>query len=104
MTNSGSELVAGVKKSAVAIDREYRRAWSRVLDAQSSGIAPAKIVLVAGRQKCACLVDRKGDPGSEPDLCDFVDVDTIVRQFSPDCVEESELRRKLCKSYSQLGL
>src|SRR5262245_9723869 len=104
MTDSGSELVAGVKKSAVAIDREYRHVRSRVLDAHSGGIAQANIVLIAGRQKCAWLVDRKGEPGSEPDLCNFVDVDTIVRQFSPDCVKESELRRKTCKSYSQLGL
>src|SRR5262249_53063795 len=56
------------------------------------------------RQKCSWPVDRKGEPGSETDLCNFVDVDTIVRQFSPDRVEESELRCKLCKSYSQFGL
>ena len=50
VAHGGGELVAGVEKSAVAVDREHRNVRPRVLRAERGGIAPAEIVLVAGRK------------------------------------------------------
>src|SRR6185437_5429974 len=79
---------------AVAADREHRHARPRVLRAERGGISPAKIVLVAGREKSTRSIDRKLKPGGEADLRHVVHIDAVFRQFGADDVEEGELRRE----------
>ena len=98
VAHGGGEFVAGVEEAAVAADREHRHVGPRVLRAERGGKAPAEIVLIAGREKRARLVDRKGEAGGKADLRDFVDIDAVLRQFGADRVEEGELRRELCQT------
>src|SRR5262249_2943001 len=104
VTNGGGEFVAGVKKSTVPIDRQHRYIRSGMLDAESSRIAPSKVVLIARRQKSARLVDRKGKACGESDLRNLVDVDAILWEFCTDYLKKSELRRELGESFSQFHL
>src|SRR5450759_1136870 len=45
VAHGGGELVTGVEKAAVAVDREYRHVGPRVLRAERGGVAPAQLVL-----------------------------------------------------------
>ena len=92
VADGGRHLVAGVKEAAVAVDRQHRHIRPRLLRAERGGIAPAEIVLIAGRQESARLVDRHGEARDKADLRDFVDENAVLRQRGADGLEESELR------------
>ena len=71
VAHGGGELVAGIEEAAVAVDREHRHVRTRVLCAERRGVAPAEIVLIAGREKRTRLVNRHGEAGGEADLRDL---------------------------------
>src|SRR6476620_8395095 len=64
VTNGGGDFVAGIKKSAIAIDREHRHVRLCMLHAKRRGVAPAEIVLVPGRQERARAAARKASWGA----------------------------------------
>ena len=65
MADSGGKLVGSEEKPAVTRDREHRHIGARVLRAERGGIAPAQIVLIAGRKEGSRLVDRQQKPRGE---------------------------------------
>src|SRR5262245_47662642 len=44
----GGEFIAGIEKSAIAVDRKDRDVGSRMLRAECGRIAPTEIILIAG--------------------------------------------------------
>src|SRR5581483_7279927 len=95
VADRGRKFVAGVEKAAVAADREHRHVGAGMLRAERGGIAPAEIVLVAGRQERARAIDRHGDAGGKTNLRDVVDVNAVVRQRGADGIEKGKLGREL---------
>src|SRR5262249_58812001 len=59
MMSRGRELVRRKHEAAVARDGEDRHVRPRMLDAERRRVAPAEIVLIAGRNECARPVYRE---------------------------------------------
>src|SRR6188474_1803566 len=75
-----------------------------MLRAKRGRIAPAQIVLIAGRKKRAWFIDGQCKASRESDLRDLIDKDAVFGQFGADCLEEGQLRREFGKALPQLGL
>ena len=87
-------LAVNMKPPSPEIDT-HRHVAPRILRAERGGEAPAEIVLIAGREERARLVDRKREAGGEADLRHLVDENAVLGQFGADRVEKGDLRREL---------
>ena len=104
VAHRGRQLVRREQKAAVAGDRQHRHIAARVLRAERGGEAPAEIVLVAGRQERARLVDRKGEARGKADLRHLVDEDSVLRQFGADRVEKGRAAARAWRAACAAGL
>ncbi len=104
VVDRGRYLVPREQEAPVARDRDDRQVAPRVLHAERSGIAPAKAVLVAGRDEGARPVDRKQEPGRKADLRHLVDENAVLGQFGADGVEKADLGPELGKPLTHLRL
>jgi len=91
------QFVCREHEAAVARNGKRRHIGPSVLSAERGRVAPAEIVLIAGRKESARRVDREGEAGDEADLGHLVDEDAVLRQFGPDGIEEGELGASLSK-------
>ncbi len=82
VAHGGRQFVGRVHEAAIAVDGQHRHVGPRMLRAERGGVTPAEIVLEAGREKCARLVDREGEAGCKAELRYLVDEDAVFGQFS----------------------
>ncbi len=99
----GGELAHLVHEAAVAGDGQDLPVGHGGLGAQRRAEAPAEIVLVAGRQEGARLLDRQRHARGEADLRDLVDEDAVLGQCRTDRLQERELRLQSREALGQPG-
>ena len=92
------------QEAAIAGDRQHRHVAPRVLRAERGGEAIAQIVLIAGREKGARLINRKGEAGREAKLRHLIDENAVVRQRRTDRRKIRKLRHELGEALLHAGM
>ena len=84
MQRGGRQFLDVVHKAAIAGDRHDRLVGARHFRAERCRITVAERPLIAAVDVSARPVDREGEAADIADLCQILDIDTLIGEFGAD--------------------